>query len=142
MLSAEDLEEVLAFTGRDGPGGGGVDNGREAVGNDESAPSSGFSSPISRRSATAIGDGGLATTVRRPLEDARQLARALVDLAGRPANLTILERSVNGRPGLIAQQDGVIVTVYAFDVTDDRITRIWAVPNPEKLRPWTVGHHT
>jgi hypothetical protein len=31
------------------------------------------------------------------------------------------------------------VTVYAFDVTGDRITHIWAVLNPDKLRPWTTG---
>ncbi|MYS83309.1 MULTISPECIES: RNA polymerase sigma factor SigJ [Streptomycetaceae] len=92
---------------------------------------------------TATGDGGgLATTVRRPFEGAEQLARGLVDLAGRRADLTILERTVNGRPGLVAQQDGVIVTVYAFDVANDRVTHIWAVRNPEKLRPWTVGHNT
>ena len=90
---------------------------------------------------TATGDGGgLATTVRRPLEDAEQLTRGLVDLAGRLVNLTILERTVNGQPGLVAQQDGIIVTVYAFDIAGDRIRRIWAVRNPEKLRPWTVGH--
>jgi hypothetical protein len=90
---------------------------------------------------TATGDsGGLATTVRRPVEDAEQLARGLVDLAGRLANLTILERTVNGQPGLVAQQDGVIVTVYAFDIAGDRITHIWAVRNPEKLQPWTAGH--
>ncbi|AQA20802.1 putative rNA polymerase sigma factor [Rhodococcus sp. MTM3W5.2] len=46
-------------------------------------------------------------------------------------------RSVNGRPGLVAQHTGVTVTVAAFDLADDRITRIWAVRNPEKLRPWT-----
>ncbi|MER5192969.1 RNA polymerase sigma factor SigJ [Streptomyces sp. NPDC002755] len=85
----------------------------------------------------ATGDGGgLATTVRRPLEDAGQLARGLVDLVDRLADLTILERTVNGRPGLVARQDGVVVTVYAFDIADDRITHIWAVRNPEKLRPW------
>ncbi|MFE4801743.1 RNA polymerase sigma factor SigJ [Streptomyces sp. NPDC056708] len=90
---------------------------------------------------TATGDGGgLATTVRRPLQGAEQLARGLVDLTGRLADLTILERTVNGQPGLVAQQNGVIVTVYAFDIAGDRITRIWAVRNPEKLRPWTVGH--
>lgn len=85
----------------------------------------------------ATGDGGgLATTVRRPLEDAGQLARGLVDLIDRLADLTILERTVNGRPGLVARQDGIVVTVYAFDIADDRITHIWAVRNPEKLRPW------
>jgi RNA polymerase sigma-70 factor (ECF subfamily) len=26
----------------------------------------------------------------------------------------------------------------AFDLAGDRISRIWAVRNPEKLRPWTT----
>ena len=52
--------------------------------------------------------------------------------------MTLLERTVNGQPGLVAQRDGVTVTVFAFDVADGRITRIWAVRNPEKLRPWTA----
>jgi hypothetical protein len=56
-----------------------------------------------------------------------------------PGNVTILERTVDGQPGLVAQQDGVTVTVFAFDVAGDRIKRIWAVRNPDKLRPWTTG---
>jgi DNA-directed RNA polymerase specialized sigma24 family protein len=51
--------------------------------------------------------------------------------------LTILQRTVNGQPGLVAQQDGITVTVMAFDIAGDRIKHIWAVRNPEKLRPWT-----
>jgi hypothetical protein len=47
--------------------------------------------------------------------------------------------SVNGQPGLVAQQDGVTVTGIAFDIAGDRIKHIWAVRNPEKLRPWTIG---
>ena len=31
------------------------------------------------------------------------------------------------------------MTVLAFDITDGRITHIWAVRNPEKLRSWTAG---
>jgi hypothetical protein len=65
--------------------------------------------------------------------------RYMVDLAARAASLTFLERAVNGEPGLVGQQDGVTVTVFAFDVTRDRITRIWAVRSPDKLRPWTTG---
>ncbi|MFE1230227.1 RNA polymerase sigma factor SigJ [Streptomyces sp. NPDC059442] len=83
--------------------------------------------------------GGLATVVRRPVEGAEQLARGLVDLVGRLAGLTILERTVNGQPGLVAQQDGTVVTVYAFAFAGDRITHIWAVRNPEKLQPWRAG---
>jgi RNA polymerase sigma-70 factor (ECF subfamily) len=46
---------------------------------------------------------------------------------------------VNGQPGLVAQRDGVTVAVYAFRITRDRITDIWVVLNPDKLRPWTTG---
>ena len=30
----------------------------------------------------------------------------------------------------------VVMTVAAFDIADGRVTRIWAVRNPEKLRSW------
>ncbi|HEX9514902.1 MAG TPA: RNA polymerase sigma factor SigJ [Streptosporangiaceae bacterium] len=91
--------------------------------------------------ATAIADGGgLATTFLRPIEGGEQIARAWVEIANRaPSNMTFLERTVNGQPGLVAQQDGVTVTVFAFEVAGDRIKHIWAVRNPEKLRPWTTG---
>ncbi len=90
--------------------------------------------------ATAIADGGgLVPAALRPIEGGEQIARYLADLAGRAASLTILERTVNGQPGLVAQQDGVTVTVFAFEVAGDRITHIWAVRNPGKLRPWTAG---
>jgi hypothetical protein len=90
--------------------------------------------------ATASADsGGLVSAELRPIEGGEQIARLVVDVADRAPNLTILERSVNGQPGLVAQQDGVTVTVFAFDVAGDRIKHIWAVRNPEKLRPWTTG---
>ena len=91
--------------------------------------------------ATVTADGGgLVSAALRPIEGGEQVARYLVNLAGRaPDNVAFLERTVNGQPGLVAQQDGVTVTVFAFDIAGDRITRIWAVRNPGKLRPWTTG---
>ncbi|TDD06296.1 sigma-70 family RNA polymerase sigma factor [Nonomuraea deserti] len=91
--------------------------------------------------ATAIADGGgLAITFLRPIEGSEQIARAWVEIARHRAdNMTILERTVNGQPGLVAQQDGVIVTVFAFEVAGDRIKHIWVVRNPDKLRRWTTG---
>src|SRR6476661_5797822 len=91
--------------------------------------------------ATATGDGGgLVSAAPRPIEGGEQIARYMGDLASRaPGNLTFLERTVNGQPGLVAQQDGVTVAVYAFDIVGDRIKHIWAILNPDKLRPWTAS---
>ncbi len=89
--------------------------------------------------ATMTADGGgLATAALHPVEGGEQVARYIADLAARaPGRMTILERTVNGQPGLVAQADGVTVTVFAFDIAGDRIKHIWAVRNPGKLRPWT-----
>jgi RNA polymerase sigma-70 factor (ECF subfamily) len=90
--------------------------------------------------ATVTADGGgLVPAALHPVEGAEQIARYLNDLAARAPGLTILERTVNGQPGLIAQLSGATVTVFAFDITGDHITRIWAIRNPDKLRPWTAG---
>jgi RNA polymerase sigma factor (sigma-70 family) len=91
--------------------------------------------------ATATADGGgLALTFLHPIEGNEQIARAWVELANRaPSNATLLERTVNGQPGLVAEQDGAIVTVFAFDVARDRINRIWVIRNPDKLRAWTTS---
>jgi RNA polymerase sigma-70 factor (ECF subfamily) len=90
--------------------------------------------------ATAIADGGgLATTFLRPIEGGEQVARAWIEIANRvPSNMTFVERTVNGQSGLVALQDGVVVTVFAFDVSGGRIKHIWVVRNPEKLRCWTT----
>ncbi|WP_345608255.1 RNA polymerase sigma factor SigJ [Pseudonocardia adelaidensis] len=88
--------------------------------------------------AVAVADGGgLASAALHPTEGGERVARACIDIAGRLPGVTLLERTVNGQPGLVAQRDGITITVYAFAVAAGRITRIWAVRNPEKLRPWT-----
>jgi RNA polymerase sigma factor (sigma-70 family) len=91
--------------------------------------------------AIVIADGGgLVSAALHPIEGGEEIARYLIDIASRaPSSMMILERTVNGQPGLVAQQDGVTVTVLAFDVAGDRIKHVWAVRNPEKLRPWTAS---
>jgi RNA polymerase sigma factor (sigma-70 family) len=90
--------------------------------------------------ATAISDGGgLATAALRPVEGAEKIARYYAEIARRARDATILERTVNGQPGLVAQQDGVTVSVFAFELAGDRIKHIWAIRNPDKLRPWMTG---
>ncbi|WP_226967212.1 RNA polymerase sigma factor SigJ [Streptomyces phaeolivaceus] len=81
--------------------------------------------------------GGLVGTVPHPVEGGARIARYLLAIAEKAPGLELLEHSVNGTPGLVARRDGHTMTVAAFDISDDRVTRIWAVRNPEKLRPWT-----
>jgi RNA polymerase sigma-70 factor (ECF subfamily) len=87
--------------------------------------------------ATAVADGGGLVTALGPVDGSAQIARVFVELLEGAPDLTMLERTVNGQPGLVLQEDGVTATVLAFDVAGDRITHVWAVRNPEKLRPWT-----
>jgi hypothetical protein len=83
--------------------------------------------------------GGRATAALRPIEGAEQVARFYAGIAGREPGLTLLERTVNGQPGLVAQHGGVTTTVFAFGLAGEKIKHIWAVRNPDKLRPWTAG---
>ncbi|MEV4876076.1 RNA polymerase sigma factor SigJ [Streptomyces cyaneofuscatus] len=81
--------------------------------------------------------GGLVGTVLRPVEGGARIAQYMVAIADKAPGLELLERSVNGVPGLVARLGGTVMTVASFEVADDgRVTRIWAVRNPEKLRPW------
>src|SRR5262245_35372579 len=78
-------------------------------------------------SAIIIADGGgVVSAELQPVEGGEQIARGCVDFAGRAPGLTILERTVNGQPGLVAEQDGSIAAVLAFGIAGGRITRIWA----------------
>ncbi|MEU1025978.1 sigma-70 family RNA polymerase sigma factor [Streptomyces sp. NPDC005904] len=86
--------------------------------------------------ARGLADGGGLVNAGPPTGGSEEIARHLVAVASRVAGMTILERTVNGRPGLVVRQGGVIRTVLAFHVVGGRITRLWAVRNPEKLAPW------
>ncbi|MEV6417761.1 RNA polymerase sigma factor SigJ [Kribbella sp. NPDC051718] len=88
--------------------------------------------------AVSIGDGGgLVSAALLPVEGAETIARYFVDLAERRGSLTIEERTVNGQPGLVVLDEGLTAAVLAFDLEGDKIKHIWAIRNPEKLRPWT-----
>ncbi|MGJ5890586.1 RNA polymerase sigma factor SigJ [Streptomyces niveiscabiei] len=90
--------------------------------------------------ATAVSDGGgRAMAHPLPLEGAEPIAHFYLRIARFSPPRTIHERTVNGLPGLAVETDGRIDTVFAFELTtDDRIARIWAVRNPDKLAPWQV----
>jgi RNA polymerase sigma factor (sigma-70 family) len=82
--------------------------------------------------------GGLVPAVLQPVEGGEQIAHAFVDFALRAPDLTIVERTINGQPGLVAQRDGRTVAVLAVGVSGERIKEIWIVLNPQKLQSWAM----
>ncbi|WP_069883803.1 RNA polymerase sigma factor SigJ [Streptomyces luteocolor] len=88
--------------------------------------------------ATGLSDGGGLVNAAPRTVGGEQIARWLITVMGLAPDLTLLERTVNGEPGLVIQQAGTTRTVVAFDFAGDRIKQLWAVRNPEKLRPWTT----
>ncbi|MFD9902814.1 RNA polymerase sigma factor SigJ [Streptomyces sp. NPDC059063] len=89
--------------------------------------------------ATGVADGGgLVNAAPVPMAGGEQIARYLIAVTDRVTDQVILERTVNGQPGLVIQHGGVTTSVMAFDFAGDRITQLWAVRNPDKLRPWTA----
>lgn len=90
--------------------------------------------------ATAIADAGgrLPHATLAPIVGVDGIVSHYLSVIERlPLDMTVVECLVNGQLGLAVQQDGHISTVLAFDVAGDRIRRIWAVLNPDKLTPWT-----
>lgn len=89
-------------------------------------------------SVVAIADGGgRAMASPAPVQGRLRVAGFLVHLAGLAGRLDLLERTVNGQPGLVAVNGSQVLTVYAFDIDGSHIRRIWAIRNPDKLRSWT-----
>jgi RNA polymerase sigma-70 factor (ECF subfamily) len=87
--------------------------------------------------ATWVGDGGgKAVTILEPITGGEEIARAYARIAELVPDHTLLERTVNGLPGIVVRQHGRTLTVFAFQVVGERITRVWAIRNPDKLRTW------
>jgi RNA polymerase sigma-70 factor (ECF subfamily) len=94
-------------------------------------------------SAVAVADGGgLAAASLHPIEGGEEIARYLIGLSGLLGSFELLERTVNGQPGLVAIYEGATAAVYAFGIVDDRIRNMWVVRNPEKLGSWNRGRST
>lgn len=79
--------------------------------------------------------GGVVPAARRPILGAMNVARFFVGIA-RKATPDHVVRSarVNGQAGLVVEEAGRVVMVFAFEVADGRIAGIRAVLNPDKLR--------
>ncbi|WP_370618085.1 RNA polymerase sigma factor SigJ [Mumia sp. Pv 4-285] len=87
--------------------------------------------------ATVVADGGgkVAAALHPVVGDA-DAAAFFLGVRDRARGLEIEGRVVNGEPGLVVRLDGEIVSVLALHVVRGRVSDVWIVRNPDKLRPW------
>ena len=83
-----------------------------------------------------VDGGGLVSAATHPVTGPSAVATLLLDVRSRQPDLELAERAVNAEPGLVARAGGTVMAVLAVPVVGERISDIWAVRNPQKLRPW------
>ena len=82
--------------------------------------------------------GGVASAARRPVLSAELVAPLLAGLTGLPGAFVFRRTWLNGGPALRIDLDGKLDTVVSLALDDGRISRIFAVRNPDKLTRLTT----
>lgn len=78
-----------------------------------------------------VGEG--LPSAREPTVGAEAIAEGVMRFFRPASGTTLLARTVNGEPGVIALRRGRVFAVLALTVTDGRITRLYAQVDPRKL---------
>lgn len=79
--------------------------------------------------------GGNVVAARRPVEGRDHITRFLLGIAEQASDALSIELVwVNGRPGLLATEDGQPQSVWFFHVRQGQIQNAYAVLNPDKLQ--------
>jgi RNA polymerase sigma-70 factor (ECF subfamily) len=82
--------------------------------------------------------GGKVKAARRPIHGAAKVARFLVAIAKDiPPEVEFREAVVNGEPGYLFVDNGVVTTTVSFDIADGQVVGVTSVLNPDKLRGLT-----
>jgi RNA polymerase sigma-70 factor (ECF subfamily) len=80
--------------------------------------------------------GGKALGLKKPLEGAEAVARFAIALAHRmPADAQTHEIELNGAPAIALSSQGRPFVVIMAEIQENRIHRIYAIANPDKLGP-------
>ncbi|MDI9829737.1 RNA polymerase subunit sigma [Streptomyces sp. KAU_LT] len=95
---------------------------------------------LSRDAIAFFDGGGKIRALTRPLHGAQQVARALLTLLVPGSRTPLHLTAVNGRTAIVVRHHEQVAAVISFDITDQRVTHVWAVLNPDKLRGWNRPH--
>ena len=79
--------------------------------------------------------GGIVRAARNVVRGPDRVARFLLGLAAKDADLTVEPAGVEGRTGVLVRRGSQVAAVIAFDV-HGLIRDVWITVNPEKLGAW------
>jgi RNA polymerase sigma-70 factor (TIGR02957 family) len=77
--------------------------------------------------------GGVVAAARRPIKGADRVAPLVASLARLAGDFQAMPMRLNGEPAVRLDLDGELDTVLSLVIENGRITRIYAVRNPQKL---------
>ena len=84
--------------------------------------------------SVADGGGKVRGAARRAIVGADRLARSLVGGMAKAEGVVVAAMTmVNGEPGIRMEIDGKLVGVVSLTIADGRVSRIFAIANPDKL---------
>jgi RNA polymerase sigma-70 factor (ECF subfamily) len=90
--------------------------------------------------SVADGGGKAQGAARRPIVGADRVARyVLGGMAKAEGALAAIATWVNGGPGIRMEMDGKLLGVVSLTVEDGRVTKVFAIANPDKLSRFQEG---
>ncbi|WP_213815505.1 RNA polymerase sigma factor SigJ [Glaciihabitans sp. dw_435] len=88
-------------------------------------------------SVTARSDGGgFVSAALRPIVGVDNVARFLLGVLAKAGPLDVTEELVNGEVALVVRAGGAVFAIVSLGATDDRVSDVWIVMNPQKLTAW------
>jgi RNA polymerase sigma-70 factor (ECF subfamily) len=91
---------------------------------------------ILAKDALLVADGGgKVPSILNPIYGSDRITRFFLGLLRKYGNLfEVRPASVNSGPGMLSFRDGQLVSVASVSIQDNRITAIYSVNNPDKIR--------
>ncbi|HET6987482.1 MAG TPA: hypothetical protein VFI00_12745 [Kribbella sp.] len=87
--------------------------------------------------AVVVSDGGgKVAAALYPVRGADDVARCVIDLLSTEPGAALTVEAVNGQAGVVLRRAGQVTAVVSLSVTGPKVTAVWIVLNPDKLRHW------
>lgn len=78
--------------------------------------------------------GGVVRAAPQPVRGSHRAARFLVNVSkSLPSGINVRHLMLNGQPGAVIEEEGVVSTAIVLDITDGRAVGVRIVTNPHKL---------